>query len=318
MSETAQTVRRSMFLHRAAACRARLFNYPGQPRDDDGKFSETWHGSTEGIKDLVDMVSEIETRGIEPQRLYGGQSAETLMFDLGDGRKIVRKRAPEWGDPDAPKRAADAEQLGSLVANALGARSARVYRADQGTTYIEFVSGAALGGDADSYGGGTSRVHAAIREHGERIGLVDILIGNQDRNLGNMIERDDGSLVGIDTGDSWYAADYNNSEDRQDEEDPDPFLQTARSAMINRVDATYPASHYARESDPERDGYGSDPVILIDNPLTPADVETARARLEALRPEFVRLGRADWLEYSLAALDEIAPHAKGTVSIFND
>jgi hypothetical protein len=311
------------FAARVLLCRARLASPlaydPMQKRDERGRWTDGFmsDAALETVADLVSIVDEIERDPtVDPIPLHGGFSAETVMFKLPDGRKIVRKRAPEWGDPNAPKRAADAEQLGSLLANALGARSARVYRTDEQTTYIEFVSGPVLGSEADAWGGKPStRIQDAVAEHGMRLGLVDVLIANRDRNLGNMIQNDDGSLTGIDTGDAWYGAERQPTVIEEGDEDLDfSFEQSARYELVNKVDGGYPASHFAREPDP--DDYGAGLVVWKDNPLTPSDVDETRRRLEALRPDFKQLGREDWLDYSLRALDEIAPHAKGTVSIY--
>jgi hypothetical protein len=324
LARAKRVARRPAYAWAVERCRARatvdwLAYDPAQKRDEQGRWTDGFmsESALEAVADLVSIVDDIERDPtVEPSRLHGGQSAETLLFTLPDGRKIVRKRAPEWGDSDAPKRAADAEQLGSLVANALDAPSARVLRTDEATTYIEFIPGDVLGGASDAWGGKVSdRVSAAVRQHGVQLGLVDVLIANQDRNLGNILQKDDGSFIGIDAANSWYAAEL---DDDSDDDDRNSFMDSGRLALIGRLDASYPASHFAREpraGDPDFQ-YGDDLVKWIDNPLTPSDVDETRRRLEMLRSDFKRLGREDWLDYSLSVLDELAPHAKGTESIY--
>src|SRR5690606_41849629 len=63
---------------------------------------------------------------------------------------------------------------------------------------------------------------------------------------------------------------------------------------------------------PVADHYKADLDQLKDNPLTPADVEEIRRRLNELRPDFAHMGRESWLDYALAVLDLLAGHAKGT------
>lgn len=53
------------------------------------------------------------------------------------------------------------------------------------------------------------------------------------------------------------------------------------------------------------------------NPLTQEDVATLRARLQELRPEFVKLGKGAWFDYGvMARFQDIADSASGTRSIY--
>jgi hypothetical protein len=49
-----------------------------------------------------------------------------------------------------------------------------------------------------------------------------------------------------------------------------------------------------------------------DNDLTAADIAWMRGNISALRPDFAAAGRDDWLDFSLARLDQLAEHARGT------
>lgn len=272
---------------RVARTRAYV-NYPGQPRDDEGKFSESFQGSTEAVKDLVDMVDEIERTNLEPRMRLGGQSGETLLFVLPDGRRIVRKRAADWGDPDEPKRSADAEQLAGAMAAVLDVRTARVYRADRETVYIEHLPGETTG-SADLKGRHIDELPGdpvAIT----RLGLLDALSMNGDRHAGNMIEHE-GGTAGIDQGAAWALMD-----------DDTPTLMS-----VGVIGDARPIYRFAEGNFGWRDSV----------PLTPSDVDETRRRLELLRPEFKRVGREAWLDRSLSILnDELAPRAKGTVSVY--
>jgi hypothetical protein len=286
-----------------ARCRARLdvdwLNFPGQKRDEQGRWTDGFmsEAAMEAVADLVSIVDEIESNPtVEPSRLHGGQSAETLLFALPDGRKIVRKRAPEWGDPDAPRTNADAEQLGALVANALDVQAARVYRNDESTIWIEFVPGNVMG---------DQRVDFNSTSAGRRMGLLDVVISNPDRNEGNLIV-DGEKLTGIDHGSSWFGPLM--VADSQNAEDVERYSQPIYGAGPIYNDNRRPNSLFIDDSSTGRH--------WIDNPLSSSDVDETRTRLESLRPDFKRLGREAWLDYSLRTLDEIAPFAKGTESIY--
>ena len=47
------------------------------------------------------------------------------------------------------------------------------------------------------------------------------------------------------------------------------------------------------------------------NDMSPADIREIRSRLEALEPEFARLGRSDWFETMMGRLDAIEAKARG-------
>lgn len=293
------------YARRVALTRARLaFDWsslldfdPAQPRDERGRWTTGVPNLTEGVEDLVEIVNEIERLDIEPERLYGGQSAETVVFRLPDGRKIVRKRAPKWGDEYAPVQAADAEQLAGVLATVLDVPVARSYRGDRETVYVEWLDGEPVGSDAvanfKDFGSSPSLV---------RMGLLDVLSGNTDRHQGNLYQTANG-IVGIDQGHAWIGP-------RGVESTGDPVWAERTLDGLGHADETSPNGLFAE--------FRGGDVHWKDNPMTADDVAETRRRLESKREVFRAAGREDWLDYSLRALDDITPYAKGTVSIYGD
>jgi Phage minor capsid protein 2 len=111
---------------------------------------------------------------------------------------------------------------------------------------------------------------------GKRIGLLDALTGYGDRNL--MVR--DGKLVAFDHGGSWLQAEL--GDDR-------PHL----------ADESAPMRHFVSGDD-----WRDDP------PITVAEIDAIRKRIERLRSDFARLGRLGWFTYTMNALEQIRRRAQ--------
>jgi hypothetical protein len=271
----------------------RLANFdPTQKRDEHGRWTDGFMSDTalDAVADLVSIVDEIERDNVQPSMRFRGTSGETLLFKLPDGRKIIRKRIADYGVPEAAKRDADAEQLGSLVAGALEVRAPRVYRVGNGEMFIEFAPGELIG-NADLP---ITRTLDELPDQRmvTRIGLLDALTGNNDRHDGNLIV-DNGEVTAIDQGLAWSWIGI-------------------RKYGMDAVDSNRPGARFVHHDLPSFQGQAP----WVENPMTDADVELTRERLEALRPDFKRVGREDWLDHSLSMLDEIALYAEGGESIY--
>lgn len=142
------------------------------------------------VRDLVDASRRVDEAQVSA--LSGGQSATTELVTFPNGA-FVRKTGMDWGDPDevaaSLRLQADAEQLASLVGQAIGAPVVRVYRENDDTVWMNWVEGDVGAGDVSG-------------RDGQLLGLLDHLIANADRNSGNIITSPDG-LVGIDHAWSW-------------------------------------------------------------------------------------------------------------------
>lgn len=254
------------------------------------RAGQPFQRSTEGIADLVRTVREAKRDSTQWTKLAGGQASETRFGVTANGNQVVHKRPPSWGDAADSKHQADAEQLTALMARKLGARTAGVYRDSVDSVWMQYVKGKTTGELEDERG----RAFAAEQEAriasmgGKRLGLLDVLSGNLDRNPGNMIVDSRGQLIGIDHGSAWVQHVLGEA----------PGLRGVASGRAGE-----PIWNFVQNGQ------------WIDNPLTSGDVETLRGRLEDLRPDFEHVGRGDWLDWSLGMLDQLAPHATGKRSM---
>lgn len=218
--------------------------------------------------------------GVTDRRpLGGGMSAQTELVTLRDGSKAVYKKASDnmgSGEPAAIQQ--DAEELGALVARTIGLRAPEVFRASLSEVYMTHMPGT-VAAEMDE------AVLRALQasDEGARLGLADLLMGNADRNDGNLLV-DGGRISAIDHGSSFLWHDKFNAPGS-----PPPFS----------ADWFHP---FAAE--------GSD-VWKAKNPLSAGDVQTLRDRLAAIRPEFARLGHTDWYDGMLGRLNALAAHATG-------
>jgi hypothetical protein len=204
----------------------------------------------------------------DKSRRMSGESAYVTRVEHEGGPPTVTKDYSRQNETLAQgKRSADAEELGALVDDAVGLRAPAVIRTGPRSIEESFLEGRS-GEEL------TPWPHAITDEligsdDGRLIGLSDILVGESDRNAGNFIRLADGRLASIDRGGAFQT----------------PKLAGAQSPF---------AQHFAPE------GKWSKSIDIA-----PADLEVIRARLEALRPEFERLGRATWYRQAMARLVDV-------------
>jgi hypothetical protein len=115
-------------------------------------------------------------------------------------------------------------------------------------------------------------------DQGHLMGLLDLLIGNNDRHAGNWLLRDDGGLVAID-----HALSFNNK---------------------------HASSGLGSFSDPFTNAAGNDWAATHD--MSPHDMALIHQRLDAMRPAFDRLDRLDWWHTMMDNLAIFEPRAAGT------
>jgi hypothetical protein len=278
---------------------SKAFRQHGSTADTTGKPNNPDHAQPDQATDssaqddlattVADVQAAVDAGTLDLDRLYGGQSAATRVATLPDGRRAVHKAGGAWEAPEDAKQYADAEELASLVGHALEVATPAVQRDTDTAVWMEWAPGDTIGAMEDQGRLDEWRRLLDSRD-GRLVGLLDALIGNADRNSGNLIVGPDGRLRPIDHGFAWgFSADPNS---------------------LGGLFADRPLQFFVRRADPSNE--------WIDNPLTRADVAEVRRRLEALRPEFTRLGRADWLTKSLSTLDQLAEHATGTEPLLDD
>lgn len=131
----------------------------------------------------------------------GGASAETHLVTFVDGGTAVRKVVTS---DDIRNRfdTQDAEMLAATFARRAGVDAPDVYREARDTVYMEFIADATTGAEKFGYpiSGDALAMALADSPAGRRMGLLDIALGNTDRNSGNWLVGDDGRLVAIDHG----------------------------------------------------------------------------------------------------------------------
>lgn len=221
--------------------------------------------------------AELRTsHGGEPtvMRLEGGIASDVELLTYPDGFRLVRKDYQKKGE--APHRSdqvkADAEELAARVLDAFDLPTPAVIRVNPHTVEMEFVDGV-QGGVS-----GVLKAPAAVvqSEQGRRLGLADAVMGLRDRNGGGWMRVGDG-IVPIDNGGAFGGV-------------------GSDQAAYGNPFTGFLMTRYAWKRD-------------VDIDL--AWLATVRARLVALRPEFVRLLDGARLHKDmLARLDEIAQRAR--------
>jgi len=232
------------------------------------------------------------------QELSGGAIAETTKVTFKDGsvgvQKVMFDPDPEDLEGLEPEELAqmtpakdvqDAEELGSLVARAMGMRAPEVLRLNETTTIQQFMSGRV----ASSLPGVTLLDKKPLKRYartddGILMGLLDQVIGNADRNDGNWLV-DGKQITPIDHGLAWHPIATKNKGRPVIGEDPfsESFFKFTRHDVEWRK---------------------------ID--VAPGDLIALRDIMETLRPEFKKRNQLSWLEWSLGQIDAMMPYATGT------
>lgn len=227
------------------------------------------------------------------RRLSGGNVAEAVelvTFNNGDQaiRKATRENSTTALRPATEQQ--DAEELTAALAAALGAPTPAVHRAGPTEIYAEYVDGRT----AMEYQAATSPAEAGAlqtrmidSDEGRMLGLLDMLTENYDRHGGNWMIDTGGRLVGIDHGQAFWHS---------------PGGPKYPPANFRK-----PFTAHFMEWNDSGTARG-----WADNDISPADIAEARRRLDALRPEFERLGHGDWHDFAAGRLDTLGQRARGT------
>ncbi|MCA2223937.1 WXG100-like domain-containing protein [Nonomuraea aurantiaca] len=170
--------------------------------------------------------------------------------------------------------------LASLVGRMIGAPVPHVIRDpfNRDAVYMQFMHGV----DPSEIRGELLPFHESTG--GRRLGLLDALIGNTDRRGGNWLAHGKDGVGGID-------------------------LSRSFSFGLDKIE--YAQNDFAWH-------YMDDDGEWIDNQLTREDIDVFTERIQALRPEFERLGRQAWHDEVLDRLYQIADHATGDVPLSHE
>ena len=225
---------------------------------------------------LADIVSGEEK---EKRRLGGGSSYMHLV--TFDGGTAIHKDQSRARDPiHEQKRNTDAEELGSLVADAVGLRAPATRRDGDTKIYLEHMPGKT--GTELAYDENTTLEKLLARvvptRSGRLVGLLDALLLNGDRATGNWL-LEDNEVIPIDHG----------------------------LAFAFTTPAGASGSPFARHLTTP-DGFD----WVRENDFHPDDMAQIRARLEALQAQFEALGQGNWWKSMMKRFEILAKGAKGT------
>jgi len=210
---------------------------------------------------------------ISDEQVYGGESAYVRRLEHEGGPPTITKDTMRIHQTKAQgARDADAEELGSLAADAVGLRAPTVIRLDRTKVETELIEGEP--GDFGQTG-------PVDTDDGRLMGLLDYLTGNGDRSKRNWFTLPDGRLASIDMGDAFRTPKLAGTRD-----------EFGSSLMLDEA---------------------GKPRKIID--FNPADLAVIRMRLEALRSEFERLGRATWHRQVMARLADVEKRADPAAAI---
>ena len=232
----------------------------------------------------LDQMARRASTGQE-ERLGRDTDAIVTRIKFPDGTSVIRKSYDRPGKLDRATATfrADAEELGALVARTMGIRAPKTTRVglssarSRDSLFMQDMTGI-TGREA-----GLSAVSEPDRH---MVGLLDILIGQSDRNTDNWLISA-GKIEVIDHGRAFLSV-YNR--------------RTRRG--LPSADSWFTKPFVRRRSG---DDVGFE--IADSVPVAPEDLAIIRTRLESLGGEFERLGRSDWHQQmmdDLAALERAA------------
>lgn len=194
--------------------------WPAGSGDRSGEFREKTGGWVAAVatairspeQELRDLVSRAEV--VRQSELSGGAVADTQVHTLrdtdGSRHFVVRKRYNEWGKP-AVAREALVAQIARVIGAPVPTTIADWDSLERGwpTLYMDYIEGetplrmAQLQAGTPPYSDVGATLDGIFESAAEspdagRLGLLDLLIYNQDRNDGNWLITPGGGLAGID------------------------------------------------------------------------------------------------------------------------
>ncbi|WP_433180101.1 hypothetical protein [Actinoallomurus sp. CA-150999] len=219
-----------------------------------------------------------------PSSHFPTMAKQVELVTFNDGTHAVRKEMRVgWEDQ------ADREELGALVGGAVEAPVPRVYRESDRVLYMDYIEGDSAFVQHPTSWDPSDLDHLGYQNTrgGKLLGLLDLLIQNSDRHNRNWIITD-GDVFGIDHNLAFHGRDV----------DTTANSFSAHFADLKRVSE----GHYEFDWKP--------------NDLSPSDAALIRGRLEALRPEFERLGHGDdWYDGMMRRFAHIEENARGETSL---
>lgn len=270
-------------------CRGTVFGVWRKAGNDDAAPTTVTEPAPPTLSDHI--KSGVDTK----RELGGGMSAKTELVTFKDGSQAVRKAAKDSAERD-PVESSDAEELAAIFAERIGLSAPSVHRVDSKTVYMSYVDGIPTA--QEHYEDMRMANDVADSIAGRRLGLFDLTIANCDRNPGNWLIAQDGSVTPIDHGLSF--------------ENPIGEMYTADDLWMNVTGPTNVFAHRLLEVIADE----TDRIIKGSRDYTAEDVQYLRDKFKAMRGEFVRLGRVKWYNNTLSRLDFIEENAKGSTGVY--
>ncbi|MGW5721855.1 hypothetical protein ACWEVP_37170 [Amycolatopsis sp. NPDC003865] len=243
-----------------------------------------WHKTYDGIRHLVELTKGIDKLVIKRKTMDDG-SSEVQLLTFATGEKVIRK-VPLDQTVDMPSATsserptmrsgderADAERLGFLVARAIGTTVPAAFRYSETEVLMDYVEGTP---GRTLQGNRPEQERLMGTASGRRLGLLDVLIGNEDRNIGNFMIVD-GEVVGIDQGEAWSEAGKN---------------------LADWTHKTFARAYYDFANNRWRK-----------NDLSRAEIDQFESALKALRPEFLP-SRREWYDDMMKRFAEVKKHSR--------
>ena len=262
-----------------------------------------WHRD---LTDLHGLIGSIESGVTNHDKLSGGEMGETYKVTFGDGSSGIVKSLNDVhvamgpGEHSKAVTQADAEQMGSILGRALRAPVPRAVRTAEDEVYMEYADGTPWAQYAFHPNARPDAIFAAEQQiadtpAGKRLGLLDVLTDNWDRNNPSnwLLDTNDDDPVGIDHSFLWNGegAGGDAVSPRGPEKPPD-------SSVIGPFSLQY--------VDSSGDDWGL-------NDLTAEDVDWVDAQIADLEDDFAAIGRHDWWQFTVDRWDIVKRYANGKV-----
>jgi hypothetical protein len=177
-----------------------------QPPVAEVPASRFGQGSAE-VRRLTAQVAELQDAWQDPEQPAYGTQSNVAVRDLPDGTKMITKQIDRGSGED--EEDLDREELAFYVSQAIGAGAPAIVRLPDSAVGAKQIAGIAeefVPGEVAAVvlgrgrGNWLTQLQAMWCKSWLTIGLLDKLTGNKDRNTGNFIVKEDGSLVPIDHG----------------------------------------------------------------------------------------------------------------------
>ncbi|MEV6827398.1 hypothetical protein [Amycolatopsis sp. NPDC051102] len=253
------------------------------PEEKSGPVN-LWHKTYDGIRHLVELTKGVDRLVTRREPMEDG-SSEVELLTFATGEKAIRKVAfdetPYMASATTAERRsmrsaddrAEAERLGFLVARAIGTPVPAAFRYSETELLMDYVQGTR----GRTLHGNTPELERLMATgSGRRLGLLDALIGNEDRNPGNFMIVN-GEVVGIDQGEAWSEAGKN---------------------LSGWTHKTFARAYYDFKNNRWRK-----------NDLSRAEIDQFESALQALRSEFLPY-RSEWYDDMMKRFAEIKKQSR--------